>query len=371
MFDDLYGKKKHEGMSEVSKEEYREFKHKEHNERQKRFAKTVGENFATYALVAIMALMVGSIWSEVGIFSNWKKFIGDALVTIVLYILADICSSYIGTQGGRLDEDYIKNHDEYLSLRTRVRAAGISLMYMFCDWQVDLEYEYYLRRRCKEAKIDYKEFVANYHGKTLEELQEMFPIEQVKDKDFKGKVFGTVKNAKTSSRAAKIFVLNQIEPIELTPDILMTDGMVRNKRGDVGMSGEEYVEKHTVGKSHIALTALIAIIAAVPAFSLAQEFTVGAVIYTIFKLALLLFRMYSGYARGSKAFNSIEPAHLQAKVKYLYLYLEFIERKYYLKLEDKYASSEVFYVESRGQDPFNQIGAGGDPRELGDHGDTV
>ena len=174
-----------------------------------------------------------------------------------------------------------------------------------------------------------------------------------------------------SEKATKVIELNQIDYIDLTPDILMTDGMVRNKRGDVGISGEEYVEKHTTGKSHIALTALVAIIAAVPAFTLAQEFTVGAIIYTVFKLALLLFRMYSGYSRGSKAFNSVEIFHLQAKVKYLYLYLEFIEGKYYLKLEDKYGSSEVFYDEDRGKNPFEQIGAGGHPGELGNNSDTV
>lgn len=322
--------------AEVSKEEYREFKHKEHNRRQKQFAKTIGENFAAYSLVAIMMLMIGSIWSEVGIFSNWRKFIGDALVTIVLYILADVCASYIGTQGGKLDEDYINNHNEYLSLRAEVRRAGITLMNAFCDWQIDVEYEFYLRKKCKENKIDYNEYMKNYHGKTVEELQVMFPIEKVKGKDTKTKVFGTVRNVKTSTRAVKIFTLNQIEPIDLTPDILMTDGMVRDERGAVGMSGEEYVEKHTVGKTHIALTALIAIIAAVPAFTLAQEFTVGAIIYTVFKIALMLFRMYSGYSRGAKAFNSVEPKHLQDKIKYLYMYLEFLEKKIYLKIRDKY-----------------------------------
>lgn len=372
MFDDLYKKDK---AHDVTKEEYREFKQKEHNRKQKQLAKTIGENFATYSLVAIMALMIGSIWSEVGIFSNWKKFIGDALVTVILYILADVCASYIGTQGGKLDDDYIRNHEEYLSLRNTVRRAGITMMNAFCDWQIDVEYEYYIRRRCKDAKIDYNEYMEKYHGKSFEELQAMFPMETVKDKDTKDKVFSSVKNIKTSSRAVKIFALNQIEPIDLTPDILMTDGMVRNARGDVGMSGEEYVEKHTVGGTHIAMTAIVAIIAAVPAFSLAQEFTVGAVIYTVFKLALLLFRMYSGFCRGAKAYNSIDCKSLLDKIKYLYMYLEFLNKKTYLKIKDKYGIIDIVedeeYVEGSGTVTINQIGAGGDPRELGDHGDTV
>jgi hypothetical protein len=332
---ELDGRKSYE-FKDQTKEEYRREKQKEHNDNQKRIAKTIGENFAAYSLIAIMMLMIGSIWSEVGIFSNWRKFIGDALVTIVLYILADVCASYIGTQTGKLDDDYIRNHEEYLSLRKDVRQAGTLLMNVFCDWQIDVEYEFYLRKKCKDFKIDYKEYMANYHGKTLEELQELFPIEQVKDQSAKKKVFGTIKNVKTTSKAAKVFQLNQIEHIELTPDILMTDGMVRNKRGDVGISGEEYVEQHTVGKGHIALTALVAIIAAVPTFELVQEFTVGALIYTIFKIALLLFRMYSGFSRGSRAFNGIEISHLSAKTKYLNYYLEFLDKKIYKRLGDRY-----------------------------------
>jgi hypothetical protein len=46
--------------------------------------------------------------------------------------------------------------------------------------------------------------------------------------------------------------------------------------------------------------------------------------------------MYSGYSEGAKAFNSVEPKHLQVKIKYLYLYLEFVEKKIYLELGDKY-----------------------------------
>lgn len=307
-----------------------------HNYRQKQFAKTIGENFAAYSLLAIIALLVGSIWTEAGIFSNWRKFIGDALVTIVLYVLADVCASHIGTEGGKLDDEYVKNHEEYLSLRDTVRKAGIVLMDAFCDWQVDIEYEYYIRKRCKALKIDYKEYKAVYEGKSLEELSRMFPLEDVKGNNTKEKVFGTIRNVKTSDKAVKVFELSQIKRIELTPDILMTDGKVRNKRGGVGISGEEYVENHTIGKKHIFITALFAIVAAVPVFTLVQEVTVGMIIYTIFKIALLCYRMFCGYSRGAKGYNTVDPKHLQDKIKYLYLYLEFLEKKIYLELADKY-----------------------------------
>ena len=323
---------------------------KEYNRRQKRFAKTIGENFAAYALLAIIALMIGSIWTEAGIFTDWNRFIGDALVTIVLYVLADVCASHIGTEGGKLDDEYIRCHEEYLTLRETVRKAGIVPMDAFCDWQIDVEYEYYIRKRCKELKIAYKEYKELYEGKSIEELARLFPLESVKGSDTKGKVLGTVRNAKISDKAIKVFELSRIKRIELTPDILMTDGKVRNKRGGVSISGEEYVENHTIGKKHILVTALFAIVAAVPVFTLVQDITWGMIVYTIFKVALMLFRMYSGYSRGSKAYHSVDPVHIQSKIKYLCLYLEFIEKKIYLELADKYEIVGVNSVNKEEQD---------------------
>lgn len=335
-----------------NKEELREIevndrleRHKEYNRKQKGFAKVIGENFATLAVLMIIALMIGFIWTDIGIFTSWASFIGDATVTVVLYILADIiCASYIGGKGGKLDEEYIVNHEEYLSVRRTVRSEGLTFMDVFCDWQIDLEYEFYIRKRCKEMKINYAEYMEKYHGCTLEELQEMFPIRKHSEEKIEGgffdkikrRFFGGIRKAKTSSKAAKIFSLNQIKHIELSPDILMTDGKVRNQRGDVGESGEEYIERHTVGWKHILITVIFAIVAVIPTFTLITNVSVGMIIYTVFKIALMLFRMYRGYSRGAKAFNTIEPKHLQAKTKYLYLYLEFLKNKTYLDLADKY-----------------------------------
>lgn len=322
--------------SDGSRDEYRRFRQREHNDRQKRFARVIGENFASFALLAIMALTVGSIWTETGLFTSVSKFIGDAAVTVVLYVLADVCASFIGTQGGKLDDDYIKNHGEYLALRERVRAAGLSFMEMFCDWQVDIEYEYYLRRRCKDLKLDYAEYVEKYRGCGMDELLRLFPPETSRRGCF-GRMLGFIGRARASSTAAKIFALGQIKHIELTPDILMTDGKARFARGGVPTSGEEYVERHTVGALHILVTALFAVVAAVPVFELREQFSVGMLIYTVFKLALMVFRMYRGFSRGARAFNSVEPKHLQSKIKYLYLYLEFLDARTYEQLTDKYS----------------------------------
>jgi hypothetical protein len=108
---------------------------------------------------------------------------------------------------------------------------------------------------------------------------------------------------------------------------------------------------------------------------LAQEVSVGAIIYTIFKIALLLCRMYSGFARGSKAYNTVEPKALSDKIKYLYLYIEFIDKKIYLKIKDRYDIVDIIgdqtYVEDKWQEQVNEAGAGGHMVELGDNRATV
>lgn len=361
MFDDLNanGKKMFE---HPSREEYKRFKQKEHNNRQKRIAKVVGENFATFGLFAVMVLMIGSIWTEFGIFTNWRKFISEALITIVLYILADFYASSLGALGGKLDDDYIKNHDEYLSLREAVRKAGIVLMQVFCDWQIDVEYEYYLRRRCRDLKIDYKEYCEKFSKMSLEELSDMFihkgeekPRFTIKHPITSG--LAVYRYAKQSDDAKNIFYLRAIQPIKLTPEILMTDGRVRNNRGGVPMSGEEYVEKHTVGPKHIIMTALFAIVAAIPVVELAQEFSLAMLVYTIFKIALMLYRMYSGYSRGAKGFNSIDPLRLQGQIHYLNLYMEFLNKKIYLSLKDKYTLVGTSDAEDKREEQVDQAGA--------------
>ena len=174
------------------------------------------------------------------------------------------------------------------------------------------------------------------------------------------------------AKAANIFALNQVKHIELTPDILLTDGKVRNERGGVSICGEEYVEQHTIGWKHILVTAFFAIVAAIPVINLIREFSVAMLIYTIFKIALMLYRMYSGYARGAKGYNAIEPKHLQDKIKYLGLYLEFLEKKIYLTLKDKYnIVGEDFIAEDQRKDTVDESRAGGDRRECGDHGDPA
>lgn len=290
-------------FDEISRDEMKEDKRREFNKRQKALMKVIGENLAAYACVLIFILLIGFIWTDIGLHLDFTSFLVDSLICVVLFILADICMAQIGAKGGRLDDDYLNVHKEYITLRETVIKAGITFMDAFCDWQIEVEYEFYIKQQCKALKISYEDYIELYAGKSLEELNKLLSLDL----------------------AAKVFALNETKRIELTPAMLLTDGKVKSERGGLGLSGEEYIERHTTGWLHILTTAAFAIVAAVPVFTLTQDVSMGRVIYTVFKLAMMAYRMYQGYARGARGFNTIEPKHLQQKIKYLYLYLEYLK----------------------------------------------
>jgi hypothetical protein len=72
------------------------------------------------------------------------------------------------------------------------------------------------------------------------------------------------------------------------------------------------------------------------AFSLTSDITFARVMYTIFKVVVLLFRMARGYERGARAYHTIETRQLQAKCNMLRQYKTFLSEKTYYKLGDKY-----------------------------------
>lgn len=292
-------------FSAPSKEAIREHKQKEFNHKQKAFVKIVGENLAAYACILIVLLLIGFIWTDIGISFAFETFVVESIVSVALFIAGELLTSKIGTTGGRLDDIYKNVHTEYINLREKVIKAGITLMAKFCEQQVDEEYDIYIRRKCKEYKIDYDKYINEYSKMNLNQLKTEFK----------------------TTKAVEVNILNQTSRIELTPDMLLTDGKVRGERGGIPISGEEYVEKHTTGFWHILLAVVVAILTVLPAFSMTDDITIGRVVYTGFKIAMLLYRMYTGYSRGARAFNTIEPIHLQAKIRYLNIYLEFLKKE--------------------------------------------
>ena len=337
MFDDL---KKNDSYREPTKAEIREEKDREYNTRMKNTMRVIGENMATCTIVLATSILIGSVFGDVGINMFSEYMIMDFAITFAVFLIVEYMASKGGSRCGKTYPEYIDLHTIYLNMREAIYKRGIALMDMFCDWQVDVEYDHYIRRRCKKLKINYRTFVDEYSKMSLEELSDMFTHKGEEKPKFSLK--HPIKTAiaihnytKVSELAKDIVALKAIKPIELTPEILLTDGKPRRSRGGVGISGEEHLEQHTTGAGHIIITIPMVLLTILPAF-MSKGFTWSLLFAAALKLMGVLMRYYRGFSPGAKAFNTIEIKHLQDKIQYFHLYNEYLDKKIYLDLEEKY-----------------------------------
>ena len=297
---------------EPSREKIKEHRQKEFNLKQRFITKAIGENMASIGAILIVLFFVGYIWTDIQIRLSFETILLDGAVTVAFLVFLESMCTHNGIKGGKLDDVYIQTHNEYLELRKKVTELGISMMSAFCENQIDVEYETYMRRRCKELKISYEDYLNEYSKCSYKRLKSIFP----------------------RGKAARIFAMRSIKSIELTPDMLMTDGSESvKKRGGLGKSAADYIREQNYGFFNLLMTVISGFCSAAIAFYANDGASWGLVMYTIMKLVLGARKAYSGYSKGAKAYNTYEVIHMQDKMMYLNLYREYVE-EYSKKGED-------------------------------------
>lgn len=292
----------------------REDKLKERNTRQKNLAKTIGQNLSLYVCIMIPVILIGLIWTDTSLPKLGWGLLGDAVLTVALFIIGERSMINVGISGGKLDDEYLDTRTRFREIVSGVRKIGVLMLEPFCDWQIDMELMRAKRIRCRRIGIKYPEYQEKYEGKSLEELTKMVGAE----------------------KAAKITEINKLKPIELDPDLLLTEGVGRRDRRDIPEGAFEYIQKKKYGKIGIIISVMTAIFTVAITLTLTQDVTIARVLYTCVKLIALLYRMSNGYNNGAKAYNAVEVAHLSAKIEYLEEYKEFIGKKIYLQIADEY-----------------------------------
>lgn len=295
-----------DGYDTPSKRELREDRAKEFNEKQRFLTRAIGENMASIGAILIVLFFVGYIWTDIKLRISLETVLLDGAVTVAFLIFLESMCTHNGIKCGKFDDVYKNTHEAYLELREEVTRRGLCNMASFCEKQVDEEYESYMRRKCKELKISYEDYRERYCEYSLKELKRVFP----------------------AIRAVRIFKLRKIEPIELTPDTLMTDGSSRaKKRGGVSRSAEDYIQQQNFGLLNLLMTVAMGFSSAGIAFYANGGASWGLVMYTVMKLILAARKAIRGYSKGAKAFNTVEVTHMQDKMLYLNLYLESLGEK--------------------------------------------
>lgn len=285
---------------------------KRFNVNQKRAANIIGKNLTLFVCMLLPLLLIGLIWVDLGEILFDTKIIGDGAITVCLFITGELLMTRLGTDGGKLDADYTTTKSEYDRILQKVQQTGTMLLGVFCDWQIDVELQQAIHYRLRLLRMAPKQY------------------EEIKDLNKKQlqKKYG-------KEKGRKLFAIINLAPIELNEAILLYNGE-HTARGGVPESGEAFLNR----KSHIISTVIGSVFAGLLTVSIAMtltsDITIARVIYTVFKLTMLLFRMASGYSRGAKAYNTVEVRQLKAKTNYLYQYQKFMDDKMYMGLGDKY-----------------------------------
>ena len=290
-----------------------------YNTAAKGLAHMLGTNIALYICILLPIILIGFIWTDFGAPVIGIKYVSDGIATVALIMIGEIMMSRVGADGGRLDTEYIAAKTEYHGLLDKVNVIGTKYLAVFCEWQIDTELSQALTTRLRSLRFTRKDW------------------DKLKDMSYK-----VLKTKYGKKKAKRILALNQLEPMELNEAILLYDTTEDAlTRGGVPISADGYIHKKTHSASMVLSSVFTGLLTVSVAITLTSDITFARVMYTAFKVVVLLFRMAMGYQMGAKAYNSIEVRQLQAKSNYLRQYIRFMDEKAYLNLGDKYGDIDL------------------------------
>lgn len=294
---------------------------KKYNVNQKKISYIIGKNLTLFVCMLIPLLLIGFVWTDFGAIVLGPKMFADGVLTVALFVVGEIMMTRLGADGGKMDNDYITAKSAFEAAVTKVSEIGSMLLGVFCDWQIDVEMEQAIHFRLKMLRMT---------PKMWDDIKNLRPDE--------------LESRFGKKRAKKMIEILNLQPIELNEAILLYNGEY-TARGGIPESGDAYIRKkrHIIGTVIACLfTGLLTVSVVI---TLTKDITLARVIYTVFKLTMMLFRMAVGYTRGAKAYNTVEVRRLKAKTNYLRQYVRFIEDRLYLKLGDKYGDISQFVSE--------------------------
>ena len=143
---------------------------KKYNINSKRIAVIIGKNLTLFICLLIPILLVSFVWTDIGWPVITPMLIAEGVLTVALLFVGEVMMTMLGTDGGRLDGDYINAKAEFEGLTVKVGEIGTLLMGVFCDWQIDVELDQAIKSRLRMLKMTPKmwEDVKNLTPEQLE-----------------------------------------------------------------------------------------------------------------------------------------------------------------------------------------------------------
>ena len=272
------------------------------NDRSKYWASVIGQNLSLAVCLMIPAFLVTLIWTDVSLPELGISLATETFLTAALFIFAEWAAISVGIPSGKLDDEYVAIQEAFQRRKAEVKARGILKMGVFCDWQIDEELVAAKKAMCRKLKLDWKVYRTDVAPLTEQELIEAY-----------GKVKGRM-----------LHRINTLEPIELTPELILgeqRDGL----RGGISISGEEYVAKQKYGKMNLLKSVLTIVLTVGVGFAVSPGVTWGKIVFTVYRLIAVFLRMKVGFDKGAKAFNQVDVRHRESQIYYMDRYMEFLD----------------------------------------------
>lgn len=296
---------------------------KKYNISSKNIVHIIGTNISLFMCILLPLLLITFIWTDFGMFEFGFKSLADGIVTVIMFITGEMMMMRIGADGGKLDTEYTSARKDFLEIVERVNSLGTAFLPVFCEWQTDLELEQAIATRLRSLRFT-----------------------RVDWEEVKHLTYGELEKKYGKPKAIQIAALHKLEPIQLNESVLLYDNEGDAlARGGVPISGEGYIKKKTYSWQTLLSCIFTGLLTVSVAITLTQDVSFARVVYTFFKLVILLSRMATGYDVGARAYNTVEVRQLKAKCKYLRLYEKFVEDKTYLKLGNKYGDISCFVAD--------------------------
>lgn len=312
---------------EEPRDRFKDFQNN-YNSTTKTVARLLSTNMILFVCLLLPVFLIGTVWTDFGAPEFSIKFVSEGIVTVGLFIVGESLMMRVGSDGGKLDPEYTTARDELAALIDKANGVGTMLMGIFCEWQVDLELKQATEVRLRRLKMTPEE---------LESAKKMSRKQIIKK-------YGKLK-------AMRMFEYYNLEPIELNESVLMYDDAFDKSRGGVPLGGDSFLKKKMLSWQMIISCAFTGLVTVSVVMTLTADANFSRVMYTVFKLIILLFRMVLGYNTGAKAYNTVEARQLKAKSHYLREYLRFVEDKTYLKIGDKYGDVACYISEEAAEVP--------------------
>jgi hypothetical protein len=107
---------------------------KQYNSKSKKLVHMLGTNIALFICVLLPFLLVGFIWTDFGTPTVSINLISEGIITIAMLFIGEVMMMMVGSDGGKLDNDYLTERKKFDDILTSVNKVGTMLVPVFCDW---------------------------------------------------------------------------------------------------------------------------------------------------------------------------------------------------------------------------------------------